>query len=372
MKVTLRERRKGDKIHLYLDIYDQGKRKTQSLKLFLYPKPEKGRLTKIQTEHNRTTRELATAITAKKQYEMQMDANSFYNEEKLKLSFIEYVQKLTNDRFNSNGNYGNWDSALKHLKKYKPDGLLFKEVNEQFLEGFKHYLMYDAKKSNGVGLAQNSQSSYFNKIRAAINQAVKDRILQHNPCNSVSGIKAAEPNREYLTEAELLAVAKTECDNPALKKAFLFSALTGLRWSDIEKLKWNEVTISNDGGDQLRFMQQKTKGVEALPISKEARKILGERQKPEDRVFTGMKYNGWNNMILQKWVYRAGVQKEISFHSARHTYAVLLISKGTEIYTVKEMLGHKELRTTQIYAKVIDRKKAEAANKLDLDLGLEL
>ena len=155
---------------------------------------------------------------------------------------------------------------------------------------------------------------------------------------------------------------------PLLKDAFIFSSLSGLRWSDVQKMIWSEIQHSNEMGWYIRFRQQKTKGVETLPISDQARKILGDEDEPEERVFKGLKYSSWHNVKLQQWMMRAGVSKTISFHCARHTYATLQLTLGTDIYTVSKLLGHKELKTTQIYAKVIDEKKREAANKIHLDL----
>lgn len=95
---------------------------------------------------------------------------------------------------------------------------------------------------------------------------------------------------------------------------------------------------------------------------------MGEAGKPEAKVFEGLHYSAWSNLKLQQWMMNAGISKTITFHCARHTYATLQLTAGTDIYTVSKLLGHRELRTTQIYAKVIDEKKKEAANKIQLDL----
>lgn len=96
--------------------------------------------------------------------------------------------------------------------------------------------------------------------------------------------------------------------------------------------------------------------------------MLGEEKEQTERVFKGLKYSAWHNVKLAQWVLRAGITKNITFHCARHTYATLQLTMGTDIYTVSKLLGHRELKTTQIYAKVIDNKKKEAANKIQLDL----
>src|SRR5690606_5467487 len=105
----------------------------------------------------------------------------------------------------------------------------------------KTYLTKEARTPAGKPLAQNSQSAYYNKMRAALKQAVKDGILQKSPAAEVESVKPGETERSFLTYDELQAMAKADCDFPILKRAFLFSALTGLRWSDVEKLTWIEV-----------------------------------------------------------------------------------------------------------------------------------
>lgn len=163
-------------------------------------------------------------------------------------------------------------------------------------------------------------------------------------------------------------MAKTDCEISILKTAFIFSALTGLRWSDINKLLWSEVQYSKELGNYLRFRQKKTQGAETLPISEQAISLLGERGEPEERVFKHLKYSAWHNLKLQQWAMKAGIAKTVTFHCARHTYATLQLTLGTDIYTVSKLLGHKHLKTTQIYTKVIDEKKTEAANRILLDL----
>ncbi|MFD2790450.1 site-specific integrase [Arenibacter sp. H213] len=192
----------------------------------------------------------------------------------------------------------------------------------------------------------------------------------------VKGFSAGESTREYLTSDELQKLSKTPCSIPLLKRAFLFSTLSGIRWSDINKLKWSEVRDegTDNSGDlifRIVFQQKKTEGVEYLYISEQARELLGERRGPNDRVFKGLRYSAHMNLQLLRWCMFAGINKHITFHSARHTNAVLLLENGADIYTVSKRLGHREIRTTEIYAKIIDKKMKEAANllpKLNLDL----
>ena len=186
-------------------------------------------------------------------------------------------------------------------------------------------------------------------------------------------IKQAETRREYLTIEELNELVKTTCISDLLKRAALFSALTGLRFSDIHKLTWAEIEYINGNGYFLNFDQKKTKGVEVLPISDQAYNFTGGNKSPKNmpqdvKVFDGLKYSAYQNKYLSQWIGAAGITKNITFHNFRHTYATLQLSSGTDIYTVSKMLGHKDLKTTQVYAKIVDIAKRKAANSIKLDM----
>ncbi len=366
MTVKLRQRLKGDTISLYLDYYHKGKRSYEYLQLYLYPEPEKGKLTKEQKSHNKQNLALAESICAKRHLEIQNGQYGFKDRTKLQASFLTYMEQLATKRSTSQGNAGNWDSALIHLRKFIKPAFTFAQLDRQWLETAKEYMMHEATQNNGKPLSQNSQCAYFNKIKAAVRQAYKDGILPNDIAGQVDSIPQGESNREFLTLEELKKVAQAECEIPILKNAFLFSCLTGLRWSDIEKLTWSEIQHSEENGYYIRFRQKKTKGAETLPISEQAIELLGERKQPTDKVFAGLQYSAWYNLKLQQWVMKAGITKTITFHCARHTYATLQLSLGTDIYTVSKLLGHKNLRTTQVYAKIIDEKKKDAANKISL------
>jgi len=368
MKITLRQRKKGDKISLYLEYYGNGKRDYEYLKLYLTPEPQKGRLTSQQKEFNRKNLELAEAIKAKRHLEIQNGIYGFYDKEKMKCSFLKYFQLLAEGRTDSMGNLGNWKSTLKHLQTYVNGDVSFEQVNKVWLEGLKEYFKNDANSKHGNPLSANTQFSYYSKVVAALKQAVKDGIIKQNPSAEVDNIKQTETQREFLTLDELKAALQAKCGNELLKRAFLFSALTGLRWSDVIKLKWKEVQYSKENGYYLRYQQEKTGSIETLPISDDARSFLGDAAQPNELVLPGLKYSAWNNLKLREWMIRAGIIKLITFHCARHTYATLQLSAGTDIFTVSKMLGHKNLKNTQIYAKIIDQRKREAANTISLGI----
>jgi integrase len=367
MNITLRQRLKSNKISLYLDKYIDGRREYEYLNLYLKPESETRRLTKDEKEENRKNLALAEAIRSKRHLELVNCEYGFRNNDKVKGSFLRYLEKVIEKRNTSESNYGNWSSMKKHLETYVVNDVTFKEITKEWLEGFKDHIATTTT-STGRKLSQNSQLSYYGKLCAALKAAHEDGILQRNPVKEIEGVKPADTERSFLTYEELQAMAKAECEYPELKRAFIFSTLTGLRWSDIEKLMWVEVQHSKELGYFIRFRQKKTKGAETLPISEQAFQLLGERGHQEEKVFRHLKYSAWHNLKLQQWALRAGVSKHITFHSARHSFATLQLTFGTDIYTVSKMLGHKHLKTTQVYAKVIDQKKQEAASKIKLEV----
>lgn len=198
------------------------------------------------------------------------------------------------------------------------------------------------------GLSQNSKMSYFNKLRACINHAYDERIIPVNPLRGIEGFKEAEVKRDYLTLEEVKLLAATPCRYPVLRRAFLFSCLTGLRKSDIQKMTWSDVQKFGNY-TRIVFKQKKTGGQEYLDITPQAEKYLGERGNPDDTVFMGFTYGSWTSLELQRWCLSAGIAKNLTFHCARHTFAVLMLDLGADIYTLSKLLGHKELATTQIY-----------------------
>ena len=371
MKVHLRQRKqtKSGSISLFLEIYKgttttpEGKVKNlrdyEYLNLYLIDKPK----TPLDRQSNKDTLQLAKSIKAKRELEIKNGLYGFENEFKQSTNFVDYFIEQTEKRKESAGNYGIWDSTLKHIIRFAGTKISFKEIDQDFCENFRDYLKDTVKKSSGQPLSSSSVASYFSKFRACLKEAVRKKIILSNPAIDVNNPRIIENIREYLTLEELKEIVKAECRYDVLKRAFIFSCLTGLRWSDINNLKWSELQKTTDGY-RITFHQQKTKGLQYLDLSEQARGYLGEAGNPEDRVFTGLKYSSYVNVELTKWMMRAGVTKNITFHCARHTFAVLQLSLGTEIFTLSKLLGHSELKTTQIYAKIIDEKKREAVNKI--------
>ena len=379
MKISLIQRKlKDGRISLSIEFYrgseitDDGKRKHlrnfENLDTYLITDPK----TAKEKKENKEALEFAENVISIRKAEYAQGRFELKNTAKAKRVFLNFFADLAEEKrtLDSSNNYGNWFSTYQHLKKVVPKNLTFEEIDEFFIKKVRKYFEKDAISKSDLPLSQNSKYSYFNKFKAALRYAFDNGYLTVNYAAKIKSFEQAESQREYLIFDELQRLAKAECKYPVLKKAFLFSCLSGLRWSDINTLIWKEV---RDEGDisRVNFRQEKTEGVEYLYISKQARELLGERGNQQDRVFQGLKYSMTFNTEIIRWCNRAAVPKHITFHSARHTNAVLLLENGADIYTVSKRLGHRELRTTQIYAKIVDSKMKEAAEIIP-ELSIEL
>ena len=378
IKVKLRQKSiTAKRQSLYLDFYpaitnpDTGQpTRREFLNMYIYDKPKDW----IQKQHNKETSQIAEQIRQKRENNLNKpEIYTEYEKEQLRIkelgeqNFVAYFKTLANKRKASN--HDNWISAYNYLETFTNGNLKFADLNENFCNGFKEYLLtVKSNKSAKITLSQNSAVSYFNKVKAALKQAYKDGYLQADLNAKIEPVKQADTRREVLTIEELNSLVKTECKNPLLKRAALFSALTGLRHSDVIKLVWDEIEYINNEGYILKITTQKTKSVENIPISEQAFNLLGERKEPTKKVFEGLKYSAYENKLLYQWIEAAGITKDIKFHCFRHTYAVLQLSKGTQITTLQKLLTHKDLKTTMIYAKVLDQTKREATEKIKLDM----
>ncbi|MBN8856567.1 MAG: transposase [Sphingobacteriales bacterium 50-39] len=332
------------------------------LKLYVYESPK----TNLEKEHNKETMQLAESIRAKRMLDFQTTGNGFASSEKGKISFLEYFRLLAEKKADiSNGNGGNWKRTYEHLKDYcNGADYTLESIDDRFLDGFKDYLSKDISRRGKGNINPNSALSYFNKVRASLREAYINKMIRENPCARIKGIKGKETHRQFLTFEELKQLVATPCDNELLRKAFLFSALTGLRWSDVRAMTWDKISYSEASAWTINYTQKKTKGSEVLPVSEQAIRVLGERLPGDQEIFDGLKYHTWMNEQLQNWVDEAGIKKKITFHCARHSFATLQLANDTDIYTVSKLLGHKHLKTTEIYTKVIDRKKIDAAKRI--------
>lgn len=372
MKITLKERKlPSGKISLLIEYYkgsettSEGKRRHirdfENLKIYLHPNAK----TASERRENKENLAYAQQILSIREAEYYQGKFDIKNTLKGKRRFLDYFNEKAEEKIDSPKNYGNWTATMLHLKRCISPNTIFDDIDEEFVKRVRRHFDKEARTKSDLPLSLNSKYSYYNKFKACLRSAFDDGYLAINYASKTKSFEQAESQREYLTYEELQKLVNTDCKYEVLKRAFLFSCLSSLRWSDINKMSWAEVREEYQDDElvfKIHFMQQKTKGIEYLYISKQARELLGERKGNFDRVFIGLKYSAVYNNELVRWCNRAGISKHITFHSARHTNAVLSLENGVDIYTLSKRMGHGEIRTTAIYAKIIDQKNKEAAN----------
>jgi integrase len=374
INVTLRKRKlPSGKITLYLDffppVYNPKTHKLyrrEYLSLYLVPKP-KSAIEKALNSENLYKAEIIRGNrfneVNKQQIYTPFELERIHLKEVGEKSFIHYLKHTAESRTGNNADI--WKYAIIHFEMFlKNEDILMQDIDVTIIEDFRAYILKAKclRKKNQF-LAQNTALSYFNKIKATLRKAYKKGLLQTDVNAAIESIKEQESQRNFLTMEEALRLFKTPCKKEIVKRVSLFSLLTGMRYSDISKLTWEEVQYSKQEGYYIRFKQQKTDRPVTLPISVEALEFLGEQRMEHGKIFLNLKK--WDfDRLIPIWIKDAAIEKHITFHCFRHTYATLQMAAGTDIFTVSKMLGHKNIKTTQIYTKIIDEKKRETTNKI--------
>ena len=365
IRLRFKELANGNK-SIYLDIYRNGKRSYEFLKLYLIPEVDEA--TKAR---NVNTLQAANAIKAQKIIELTNDeAGVTKTSTRSKMLLIDWMNHYSDHKLKTGQSAAfhiQIDKAIKHLIKYKGDAVTMKEVDKSYCLGFIDYLN-NAKRKDGKTMAKVTTAGYFRCLNCALNFAVKEEIIPFNPItkiNSDDRIKVPESTREYLTVEELKALIASKCINEATKQAYLFSCFCGLRLGDIQALTWGDIIL--DGSQyRARIVMKNTQKTLYLPLSNEALKWMPDRgeAKDTDKIFH-LPYQTYINMVLKVWAANSGIAKTVTFHTARHTFATMMLTLGADIYTTSKLLGHTQVKTTQIYAKIVDKKKDEAVNLTD-------
>ncbi len=365
--VALRMRdRAGGKKSLYLDIYSGGQRHCEHLKLYLVPE-----LTKADKAANKQTLALAESIRA--QYLVKKQAEIFgvtpdHDEEVL---FYDFMERIISRKEGTTKT--SWENCLAHVVRYHPDRTLkLCNIDKAWVQGFRDYLDTKATqwsidnrkhKVDPKPLSDGTKALMFQKIRSLFNIAVKEGLISSNPSMAVERFKEPESDREFLTVDELKRLIQTPPPDKEVARAFLFSCLTGLRWSDIAELTWGEVQRMGET-TRLVFRQKKTGSLEYLDINGQAVDLMGERGGDEELVFPDLTVVQTARINVTAWVKAAGINKHITFHCGRHTFAVMMLELGTDLYTLSKLMGHRSIESTQVYAKILDKTKQAAVARI--------
>ena len=384
MGVKLREKKlKNGQLSFYLDIYHNKRRWYEFLEIHI----QKGKL----LQEDKDKKRLAQEIRAKREHELIVDDNGLIDKRKKQACLIQFFEQYMQDGHNLTVNQG----MLYQLKIFTDNKAFpFSKLSPYWFKELEKFLL--GRVSN------NSAQRYINSLISVINEAVRRKIITRNPYYDIppsQKLRIQEVFRNAFTIEQLQHLAnipvKDETEKQ-IRQAYFFSCFTGLRWSDINPLRWDEIIVKEIEGQQqwfLYFEQEKTKGIEYLPLSNNAIDILKERKKKQEEeiigadkelqekqnkespyVFPTLKEEEGKNVkyqnvraALKKWAKAAGIdEKKLHFHSGRHTFATNVLESSPEgdLYTVSKLLGHKSIQSTQVYAKVRDRRKLAAVKAL--------
>ncbi|MDO6604694.1 site-specific integrase [Arenibacter palladensis] len=372
--VTVRKKKLANgKYSLYLDYFPPiinpktgRETRREFLKLQIHAKPKD----ELEKSHNKETIEFAELIRAKRLLQLRDKEYGLKENVNLSVNFTAYYDTVVEERLNkgSYSNYLAWKASGKHLKAFLGNKVQTHQLTGQHLRQYRNYLLNtDKLKSGKKKLATNTASSYYKHFISVLKKAYKENLLLTNLAAEAEFIKEEETHREYLTEDELTHLWQTPVKMEMVKHLAIFAALTGFRFSDIINLTWENVLKDSHQGYYIRLKEKKTGNINNHPIPPMAHNILKLQETEKGKIFMGIKYSQIVRPLKQ-WIADSGIHKKISFHNFRHSYATLQLANGTDIYTVSKLLGHKNLSTTQIYTKVMDKNKIEAANRINLNL----
>ena len=304
------------------------------------------------------------------------DAEQAEQLERSRSNFIEYFDHVQRTRHahSSDSIIVNWRRVHELLKIFaKGDTILFSQIDLKMVESFRQFIMNAPQGGTKRGtISQNTAATYFSIFKAGLKQAFVDEYLTVDISAKIKGITNIETPRVALTMNEVQMLVDTPCKDDVLKRAFLFSILTGLRHSDIQTLKWKQIQQTSKGTWQAVVIQQKTKRPDYKPVIQQALQLCGIRPDDDEAlVFEGLTDASWISRPLKVWIEASGIKKHITFHCGRHSYASLLLENGVDIYTIKSLMGHTNVKTTQIYTHIVNEQKEKAANTLHIEnLGL--
>lgn len=350
---------------VYLDIYRNGKREYEFLKMYLIPEVDNA--SKVANENTMTA---VNAIKAQRVMDIANNKAGLQNSNKGRsLLLVDYLKAFKEKKVKESQSIGysqQVQTLINHVESYNAKAVI-DDIDRDFCTKFVEHLQTYRWQKKEDGLKRSlSGATICNQItllNAVINRLVKEGYMWKNPLKDIDNKpKKPDSNRTYLTVEELKSMINGKCGNESVKGAFLFACFCGLRWSDVCNLKWGNV----EDGNRLNIVMVKTRERLNVPLSAEAKKWMPEKgdKTDEDFVFTFPRYLTTVNSVLKVWAKNSGVEKNVSFHVSRHTFATLNLTAGVDLYTTSKLVGHKSIQTTQIYAKIIDAKKVEAVNKV--------
>ena len=354
-RVTIYQKKdaNGARIPLWMNYTVDGKRHRESLNLFLVPAK-----TAAQKIQNQNTMKLAEAVARKKSDELdQADKGIQLRTEDAHISLIDYTIGTIKNSTNKE-----WIQGRKNfcavIRDFRPDTRVV-DVNRSWFEEFVKFCFERGNKTNTV-------CGRVNILKAILHKAELDGVISHRP-DFTGLVPTPEPgHREFLTIDELRAMLTVDVPD-RIKNPFMFACFTGLRLNDVRTLKWSDIQKDFNGNDIIFLRQQKTSEFVHIPIGSNAARFMPTKRTGV-RVFENFPTcETWYGKKIKEWVKAAGIEKHISFHCSRHTFATLSLNNGADLFTVSKILGLTKITTTQIYTKALDegrRKAVEAIPEL--------
>lgn len=383
VKVWFKRLRNGNKaIYLRRYMANTGGKGYQYESLGMYLVPEVDAATKNQ---NKNTLLAVEAIKAQRIIDVANGKASIKKADRTKktllVDWMQHYAEIKAKLGQSKSNAVTINNVMLHLIKYKGDKITMAQVDKNFCEGFVLYLAngttIGTSKPKKIGehkekpIAPSTARLYFNTFVTALNEAVRDGVIDKNPTSQLKKeekkpLKRSGNDRGYLEIEEVKKLMETPCNDEQTKMAFLFACFCGLRLSDIKDLKWQDIKYNADGGAVVSKIQVKTRQSIIVPLSANALEWLPDRGKAKDKDAVFDLHSHFTiNRSVKRWAKDADINKNVTFHLSRHTFATTLLTLGADIYTTSKLLGHQNLRTTQIYAEVVSKKKVEAVNLMD-------
>lgn len=344
----LRYRECNDGYSLYAEIQNSKHRKKESLNLYISGKSStyKNDCPIIEIAQSKINE-----MNVK--YSLMQNIDFLSIEKKRNMDFVEYVNGIAHSH-NVKSTCKNYHSVIKHLQLFAGQCCIpFNEINTKFCRAFLTYLTRT--------VSANTGSLYCSIFKRALNLAVEDNIIEKNPAY-MKHIKRTDTTREYLTLEEIERIHLSDFPDKNVKNAFIFSCFSGLRFADFSKLTFEDIE-----NDKMIITQTKTRGKLEVPLSNVAIGIIEKQKEITGRkkglVFELGNYEKYRKS-LKLLAQQSMITKNISAHTGRHSFAGLAIKHNVSIYELKELLGHREIRHTLLYAKMTEERLTSAVNNL--------
>lgn len=308
----------------------------------------------IEKQHNKDCLDKATIIANKWENSIISDEYNLEDTEKTNSLIFAYIKKETN-RTKNKSTRGAYNTMLSHFLKHFPKAITFKQINKrEQAKAFYDYLTDKALKKNGDKLTIKSANKYFKTLRLIMKEAKLEGYIEDLRFD-IKLLPETKSEVVFLTLEEFRKLEKTEESNTTLKNAFLFACLTALRIGDLSKLTWGEIKEENGKIWYDRIMDKKPGGKErriSNYFDSYAKKYLGERQGDSDKVFPALPDNASSklNERMHRWILRAGIHKKITFHCAKHSFAMYhIIYKKVGVFKLSKLLNHTDIRSSMHY-----------------------